>query len=708
MIHLFIAGFTISVNGSANVTQLPSLSIVSKNVTNNVLKVTISSKFICSVSFGFILYNLSQVQSFATVQAGQSKQGSLNIDPSESMMQVNIYIVGLSEFSNPSPSDLSFEVTVSSSFILKAHSKTNTNLTVTYLFLENAPSNLCESCPTGNIYDGSGCVSLCNGNAVARMLDLNFRGCELCKIENLMVVDESRKNCRCADQTYQASANVCKPCHYSCVTCTGPESNNCKTCDLDPPIGTLRYILGNKCVCYNGYFDDNVTGACNRCSYTCLTCNGPDLTNCLTCNESGNRKLNKSQCLCLPGYVDVKSSAICQCLKYLPNGSCATNDSPICSINSIVNANGQCECITNFINVSGICTACPENSLKSNSSQCVCQPGFANQSNTCVKCPENSIVKNDICECIANYIRVAGLCRVCPANSVQKSSTECGCQAGFINKSNLCTACPANAEPADSFTCRCQPNFFSISGNCSVCPAQNFYDGVGCKQCINGRPTMSSDNRSQVCVCNANTYYIEGTCGVCKENEKYDNATNSCSCVAGFVRGSDKICKQMNSATVTKVAVGCPVGTYNMSGVCRKCSDTEQVLNNKCVCKSNLFYDSNLVCRALKTGETNSSGSIICSNGFTNKSGECIKLVNIRINKKNNRITLQAIGLVRTKGMVRIIVNSSYIPPELVASGCKICSSMLAVKMISPDIYKMGVVYYELNQFVVIYDFMGL
>lgn len=98
------------------------------------------------------------------------------------MKQLNTFVVGVTEFSNPNKQSMSFEVTINNSFILKVNSKTGASLTVSYILVENSQSNMCGQCPSGNIYDGSGCVNTCNDNTLVQMLTNNFGICRDCNV----------------------------------------------------------------------------------------------------------------------------------------------------------------------------------------------------------------------------------------------------------------------------------------------------------------------------------------------------------------------------------------------------------------------------------------------------------------------------------------------------------------------------------------------
>jgi hypothetical protein len=46
-----------------------------------------------------------------------------------------------------------------------------------------------------------------------------------------MPTEQSGSNCECPTQYYYELNQECKDCHYTCLTCNGSDVNNCQTCD---------------------------------------------------------------------------------------------------------------------------------------------------------------------------------------------------------------------------------------------------------------------------------------------------------------------------------------------------------------------------------------------------------------------------------------------------------------------------------------------
>lgn len=76
--------------------------------------------------------------------------------------------------------------------------------------------------------------------------------------------------------------------------------DSCLTCD-----DTLnRKLVGSLCLCKEGYAEDGGTGLCVPCHYSCSTCQPTDSSKCTSCNPESYRVLNGDSCSCLEGFYD--------------------------------------------------------------------------------------------------------------------------------------------------------------------------------------------------------------------------------------------------------------------------------------------------------------------------------------------------------------------------------------------------------------------
>lgn len=353
------------------------------------------SNFASTVTVGYVVYSSTTVQLNLALIVGESRS-TVNVNPQKLVSQLNTFFYGVSEIVNPNKNVMTFEARLTNSFNLQISSRSSANILVGYLLVENLPQFYCTGCSSGSLYDGSGCVAICSGNAVAQPITNTYSVCRGCPIENYMIQDLTKSKCVCADQTYPTGPNSCLPCHYSCASCNGPNPNNCLTCDISPPVGTNRYLTNGQCPCVSGYYDSADSGSCLTCHYSCFTCNGPSNTNCMSCNNSMSRVLTGTQCPCNPGYIDDGKNSLCQCQTFLPNGMCSVPVQPptiICPLNS-ANVNNICQCNDPYINSSNTCITCPNNSEKASATECRCKTGFVNISGQCTTCPANSVLVN--------------------------------------------------------------------------------------------------------------------------------------------------------------------------------------------------------------------------------------------------------------------------------------------------------------------------
>jgi proprotein convertase subtilisin/kexin type 5 len=93
----------------------------------------------------------------------------------------------------------------------------------------------------------------------------------------------------CPDGTFGNWDNcVCEPCHEWCSTCTNGSLDGCTTCkEGGSPFYPSSYI-GKFCTgCATiGEYRDLDTNTCHPCHSSCLTCHGPNFDQCRTCQTN--------------------------------------------------------------------------------------------------------------------------------------------------------------------------------------------------------------------------------------------------------------------------------------------------------------------------------------------------------------------------------------------------------------------------------------
>lgn len=183
-----------------------------------------------------------------------------------------------------------------------------------------------------------------------------FNQCLSCPSSSNRVSTPSSFQCPCLANFYDNNVTVCVACNPSCKTCNGTNSNQCLTC----PTGANRIAsvdASNSCPCNTGFYDSGVQ-ICSACHNSCLTCNGPSSSQCLTCPTSSNRAtvINASnQCPCLVNFYD-NATNIKVCLNCHPSCNTCTGSGsnqcltcpPASNRSSVVNGSNQCLCSTGF------------------------------------------------------------------------------------------------------------------------------------------------------------------------------------------------------------------------------------------------------------------------------------------------------------------------------------------------------------------------
>ena len=135
----------------------------------------------------------------------------------------------------------------------------------------------------------------------------------------------------------------CEKCHNSCAECFGNNINECISCSPN------SILVGNSCICEEGYFFDKESNICKKCSDNCAACS-TSASNCTTCNSFSILTKN-NECICKSGYFANPTNSG-ECL--LCNTNCLT-----CSKSST------------------FCTSCAGHStLNPTTNTCQCDKGY--------------------------------------------------------------------------------------------------------------------------------------------------------------------------------------------------------------------------------------------------------------------------------------------------------------------------------------------
>ena len=174
----------------------------------------------------------------------------------------------------------------------------------------------CLSCPNGSYYYGDRCVKLCPDTHYpdARINEClpcssNCASCHLsphiCKsCSSKLLLNKTTSRCEPACQVSPGKTtdsslqkiDSCQ-CHASCLTCTGPNKNQCLSCK-----SSHRLWMG-QCIseyCPSGFYEESFE--CHKCHSSCRTCSGPAHTQCMDCSIDHNLNSDGICSKCPPGH----------------------------------------------------------------------------------------------------------------------------------------------------------------------------------------------------------------------------------------------------------------------------------------------------------------------------------------------------------------------------------------------------------------------
>ncbi|EWS76001.1 zinc finger lsd1 subclass family protein (macronuclear) [Tetrahymena thermophila SB210] len=401
----------------------------------------------------------------------------------------------------------------------------------------------CGTCNDGLFVSFSIVTNKCQGKSnKCKDISDDGRVCKSCKDSSLFINEELATCQKCdTNNGWYISDKYCRRCPYQCLSCKGPNPNDCITCRDR----LLKHDDGRcelKCD-QDGFY---IEGS------KCLPCN-PEL-NCQKCNNSIScTKCNSGLFI----QSDINNGCdICQDGFFISGNYCKRCKENCYKCKDLNN----CEkCADGFFSKNGICTLCPKD-LKCKT----CSDEI-----TCTSCNSGEyFYSNNTCDTCKEEYQIDGiLCKNCKQNCLKCSSKDaCSqCTNRYFLKSGNCEACNPSLNCltcSDQLSCTSctKDKYINPDGQCDFCREGYFIENQFCKKCSDNCQKCSSVSQ---CIQCSQGYFLKGN--VCKQCTPQMNCLtcineNSCeSCEPGKFIQKDGKCDK------------CEQGYYIENKYCRQC-----------------------------------------------------------------------------------------------------------------------------------------
>ncbi|ORX35656.1 hypothetical protein BD324DRAFT_66901 [Kockovaella imperatae] len=337
-------------------------------------------------------------------------------------------------------------------------------------------------------------------------------GCDCAAGWTSTVTSSTSTRCStCSDGFFQ-NGDDCQACPLGCTSCElrpGSVTPTCTSCrqslsltSSDPP------TCAPAADCGDGLYWDASSSSCQSCSPACISCNGPETTDCLAC---------------APPRIALQGS----CVGYdVTTGVCESSLSGLTGVFVANNADSQCDACP------AGCKTCTIPSFSSIASYdthiCqTCHDGYLMQGRKCVE------------TCSDGFYAVNGTtCLPCDATCttcVGTATTCTRCQSGLASNGQCVDACPANALPSNGTCLPCATDCASCSsplsstsctacpstrpilsnGRClTFCPMTSYFDPAtaSCKPCDAGCASCTGPSTSECTSCRGGQFLSAGSC----------------------------------------------------------------------------------------------------------------------------------------------------------------------------------------------------
>ncbi|KAM4719585.1 proprotein convertase subtilisin/kexin type 5 [Anableps anableps] len=412
----------------------------------------------------------------------------------------------------------------------------------------------CLSCIEGFYNFQDGCYKNCPAKTYSVEEEMTCTPCE----DNCMSCDEhecywcetdlflSEGKCVlvCPDGFYgNEDFNECEECHPDCATCSGPENDDCLSCEEGRTLANGECVQDRE-VCPIKTFLNNY-GVCENCHPSCEFCSGPEKNQCTKCGKAlfaAGRFLTMQQtCVskCPVGFFASRLSGMCEAC---PQGCSLCVDARHCSRCQssrkvpLFLQNGQCvtECPTDiYFNLcrgysSGqMCLSCEAGcaSCEKNATHCLtCNEPLLLHDHQCVEeCPPAHIVQDKECHHCPPACQDCdplGQCTGCEEyHFLHEGLCVADCPESFFeeNERGECLRCHADCALCDG------PN----SNDCDACvhPEATLYNGACLAPCPSSTYRNAVTGECKDCDASCLTCFGPhiGSCTICREGQKLDS-----------------------------------------------------------------------------------------------------------------------------------------------------------------------------------------
>jgi hypothetical protein len=389
-------------------------------------------------------------------------------------------------------------------------------------------------CPLGKYRVGLGILCRSCHQSCYTCTGPSKTSCVACKPGLSLVGSE----CKCGSGKYMDSKGDCKSCHITCTECVNGLPNGCITCaptrqQLASPDNTCRLVADNTLYCYPN----------------CATCDGVTYYDCLTCPPGLVRKspaAPKSECECTDtkSYFDIQSKSCALC-----HTSCLTCSGPSstectsCTAPAALNSRGACICALNT------------------------QVDSSNPTAPCI------IVPNPDPSCLTFRGPLATDCLTCKPPALKDANQFCRCPTGFYFDSNY------NCQPCDKCCSRCTSG---AANSCTQCKPGLHLDVDGLCKCPIGTQFASDGTCATIpChfTCQKCTTASSTGCTECKQGCYLSGST--CLSLPGFFIQDGIVCSACSPTCKSCVSFG--------ADNCIECKSFSTVIDGYCVCMMGYF-----------------------------------------------------------------------------------------------------------------------